>query len=343
MADENAATLAAETLGRDMLDQVMDAVRQFPGWDSLTQHQQTVHIDRMSKSIQRIVRGAFDILFRGSYPACTAELGEVAFGKVIRAKLEIAKTAEARHELADRAGQMVIVVMATEDQFFERMKDVQGAADQRDLFHDPSQPLGSMGTGTPPAPPSEGDGLDDKLPDSEESATVDVVSIPEELTDEKVFAKLQECGLSAPDGWPSFAPTDEGNARRQEAYIWALAFLKLSAEQQPTPEPPEFLRRYVPDRSALGGPLPEAGAHPEATASTGPSTDTPEQGSPPLESDDDRLHSDLKARGISITLKAIKKWNRTQRIAAHAWLSGTAEHRPDFIPEPKQTSDGGTP
>lgn len=305
MSESNAAELAADTLGKDMLEGVLGIVQQFPGWSSLLQNQQDTHIDRLDKVIRKLVVDAMGILFKGDYPACSAQLLTVAFGASIKAKIEIQKTAHARHELADAAGQAVIIVMADPDQYFERMKEVRGSVDQKDMFHDSGEPLGHMGKEHPPAAPAaEGDGLEDVQPI--EPPEVDL-TIPAELPPLiDVIALLERCGLKL---GRKFEWTSE---QLRDAYVWGLAASKYLAEGKPTPPVPELLWPYA--TAEVREPVPPT-APPE-------------------------LIDLLKARGIHITPKTFKKWSQSQRIAAASWLEGRSSQRPDFLPLPKVPAPG---
>lgn len=314
MAEGEAAVLAAETLGRDLLEGILEQVRQFPGWESLNNHQQNVHIDRMDKRVRLLVARALDIVFKGDYPACRAVLGTVMFGKNIKAKIEIEKTAASRHELADAAGQPIVVVMADPEQFFERMKDVQ-RADQREMFDANGEPAAAAEAGKPEVNTG---GLDDVLPPS----NPEPVTIPEELTLDKLGVLLERCGLAFSQ--EVFQWTD---SLIVEGYVWALAIEKRVAagdtERTGWPSCP---------------PTVAAGIAPYLPGPESPGIDWAKRTgeSDPPEHDTLQLQRDLAARGIRLKKKQIDKWNRTMRIAAHSWLVGLTDQRPDFIPEPQQ-------
>lgn len=337
MANGEAAVVAAETLGHDMLEGILQSVREFPGWDSLAKHQQDVHIDRLDKRIRMLVGQALDIVFRGDYPACVAELDAVAFGKSIRAKITIAKTSASRHELADAAGQTVIIVMANSEQYFERMKEIRGAADQKDLFHDSSQPLGHMGTDAPPEPDAALDtGLDDVLP---ETAAEPPVDVPKELSYGQVRELLLECGIDPDELHEPFEWWTQD--RRVEAYVWGLAHRKWAAAGGDGPEGPTvpvWLRPAILTADvhviAVTRDGPEENGEPAAADTTkvlaGPEGQ-PVAGSP---DSDEWIVKALEMRGIKLPAKRVKKWSSTQRVAARAWLQGLTTGRPEFIPAP---------
>lgn len=340
MAEENAAVVAAETLGRDMLEGILETVRQFPGWESLTQHQQDVHIQRISQRVQLLVSQALDIIFKGEYPACIAELGAVTFGKAIKAKIEIAKTAQSRHELADATGQRVVVVMCDPEQYFERMKDIRGAADQRDLFHDPAQPLGHMGTDRPVAkdePPAENTGgLDDALPPE---PPPEELNIPKQIDEGELRAKLSALGIRIP-----LELTEE---QRVDAYVWALAAEKAKAENRTAPFLPSFLEHDEAAGTSNEGPKGEvagldiASGTDQAVVSS-PGSAVTWDGTP------EQLVELLAARRVIVTRRMVKQWNQTQKMAAFAWVAGKAKERPDFLPQPKvpngpETQPGESP
>ena len=124
------AALAADTLGRDMLTTLLREVETVPGWDRLPALEQQNRINAIADAIRRVIVQALDVLFRGDYPACAAELAQVSFGDGIRATLKISKTASSRHELADATGQTVVVVMARAEEFTQRMEEIKAQATQ---------------------------------------------------------------------------------------------------------------------------------------------------------------------------------------------------------------------
>lgn len=337
MAEKNAAILAADTLGHDMVDGILQEVRQIPGWEGLKQHQQEVHIQRIGQRVRHLVSQALDIIFKGEHPACAAELGAVTFGKVIRARIEIAKTAQSRHELADATGQSVVIVMADPEQYLERLKEIRATADQRDMFHDPAQPLGHMGSDQPPPAPLDpaqpGDGLEDKMPEAEPQEPLDV---PEELTMERVLEALQDTGLylGTTHMWTEQEKVD--------AYVWSIAFHKAreaaqgNADAPPPPPVPESLR-WAMVQPASDQPSAEGEKREVESASA---SDT----SPPVwDGSTEHLIELLAAKRVIVTKKVAKGWSSTQRMTAVSWLSGKMRDRPDFLPAPKVPAPGQEP
>jgi hypothetical protein len=207
MTEENAAIVAAESLGYDVLQGILDELQQVPGFANLTQAQQQVHISRMDQRVRRLLAQALRIVFGAQYPACVGEIGPVTFGKSIRFRVEIEKSAESRHELADRTGQKVVLVMADPEQYYARMTEVRARADQKDLFHDPGQPLGHMGVDTPPdAPGGPGTGdffaggasgpvsepVSETSPPPEQSGADSTPSEPSNVDEKREVIKLEE-------------------------------------------------------------------------------------------------------------------------------------------------------
>lgn len=324
MSDQSAARVAADSLGLHVLQEIVEQFMQLPGYSSLTGAQQQVHIDRLDKTVRRLIAEALGVIFSAEYPAVTATLGRMSIGKGIVGSFDVDRTAESRHELMDRAGQKVVIVMADPDRYYQRMTEVKASSDQGDLFHDPSQPLGHMGVEEPPkkedetAPPVDGaggdSGLDDALPPSPaDDSPVDIVDA------DTVWAALQAIG-------PRVEIFGEGlgfwtESELHDAMVWALAARQFSAEGKELPPLPDSIAgRLSLFANSASSPPP-----------------TPEE---PIPSVDDivGITASLKGRGIKITGKAVAKWSQSQRIAAVSWLAGRSGHRPEFIPEPQEGS-----
>jgi hypothetical protein len=314
MSETNAASLTADTLGLQMLEQIVDQFRQMPGFENLTSAQQQVHIERLDKTVRRLIAEALNIIFRGDYPACVAELGRIVVGKNIVARVDVLKTAESRHELMDRTGQKIVIVMADPDKYYERMAKVQSSADQRDLFHDPSQPLGHMGVDEPPNQQPETheggeSGLDDALPaDDQSGGTQDALEL---LTPEQVVERLAAHGVAV--GLETAQAWERGQL--EEAMVWVLAADDRLKNNQVYPALPEFLLCFRvqvdPPPLLLAIEIRDAAIDAEILAG-------------------------LKLRGITMKAKQVRNWSQTQRVAAVSWLQRetTIDQRPEFIPAP---------
>lgn len=237
------ALLAADTLGRDMLTTLLREVETIPGWDRLPAIDQQNRINAIADAIRGVIVQALDVLFRGDYPACTAELAQVSFGDGIRATLKIAKSATSRHELADATGQTVVVVMARAEEFTARMEEIKAQCTQKDLF----EAYGDRRWAETKAADDETASPDGDQPTDDSAAAGEVKDSPTE-------------GAWTFDGFDMFewirllekagaivTATDFGNwdqAEKESACQWAAeAVGRLAVNQIPEPPPPHVLHR----------------------------------------------------------------------------------------------------
>lgn len=333
MSEQSAARVAADSLGLHVLREIVEQFMQLPGFSNLTAAQQQVHLDRLDKTVRALIAEALGIMFSAEYPAVVATLGRISVGKQIGGSFDVERTAESRHELMDRSGQKVVIVMADPDRYYQRMTEVKARADQPDLFHDPNQPLGHMGVEEPPQtddPVTDqgGDGLDDALPElGDAGPPMDIV------TPDSVWAALQAIG-------PRVELFGEGlgmwsDAELHDAMVWALAAKTFWDQGQQLPPIPES----VTGRFSLfvDGSSPPAREVPGiSTASDASNADEKREVAEPAPQADDivGITAALKARGIKVKGKEVARWSQSQRIAAVSWLAGRSSHRPDFLPGP---------
>lgn len=334
MSESNAAAIAADNLGLAMLERIVDQFRQVPGFENLTSAQQQVHIERLDKIVRQLIAEALNIIFRAEYPACVAAVDKVLIGKNITVRLEVLRTAEYRHELMDRQGQKAVLVMADPDVYYQRMAQVKASSDQKDLFHDPNQPLGHMGVEEPPPPkgPPEDNGggasgLEDVIPEAGPTPIGEPEAL-ELVTPEALCEHLGRYDIDVPlevarDQW-----TED---QRKEAKVWAIACDQLNEQDMPPPIPPDFIRPFVK--------IPTV------------SVDVGEEGGDrsvvlfkPLEIPDAAIDAEiiaaLKLRGITVKPKMVRNWSQSQRVAAVSWLQreATLDQRPEFIPPPDEAA-----
>jgi hypothetical protein len=340
MSEQSAARVAADSLGLHVLREIVDQFMQLPGFSNLTQAQQQVHLDRLDKTVRALIAEALGIMFSAEYPAVVATLGRISVGKQIGGSFDVERTAESRHELMDRSGQKVVIVMADPDRYYQRMTEVKARADQPDLFHDPDQPLGHMGVSEPPQqdepPPDEGDSLDDALPTDDAGAPIDMV------TPDSVWAALQAIG-------PRVEVFGEGlgmwtEEELQDAMVWAIAAkdMQESGRQLP-PIPVSLFGRFSLFADETSPPPSEGPA--DSTASQPSNVDEKPEVVPrePIPQADDivGITASLKERGIKVKGKEVARWSQSQRIAAVSWLAGRSSQRPDFLSAPPTKDEKG--
>lgn len=152
--DESAAEVAANLVGANLLQAVLDQLERIEAWRKLDTFTQDNAIATLRETVRAEVRRALAVVFAGQYPACVATLTGVTFGDEISAKLKIGKSAHHRHELADSTGQPVLVVLAEADGYFAEMDQIRARAKQGELFDetgeaqraDPLQVVATIGS-----------------------------------------------------------------------------------------------------------------------------------------------------------------------------------------------------
>lgn len=131
-----AIALAADTLGRDLLDTIMQHVANLPGWNMASSSSKEAALRDFKGAVERMVRETIQVVGSGQFPACQAMLSSINFGDSITVKLKVDRNANGRHELIDMAGAPVMILMAAPDDYLARMQDVREHSKQRSLFPD---------------------------------------------------------------------------------------------------------------------------------------------------------------------------------------------------------------
>lgn len=147
-----------DRLGQGLLNAMIGEMKSAPNmWAKMNESQQEVVIRRLEVSVRNWTLETMRILFSAKVPAVSATLEEVKVKDDIDGKITIARTAEDRHELADRVGQQVVVVMVNADAYFDRMNEVKADSQQRNLFGDNGEIPGT-GRNEPDGPQGGGGG-----------------------------------------------------------------------------------------------------------------------------------------------------------------------------------------
>ncbi len=160
-----AADLAAETLGRQLLESLVKELEAAPGgWTNLSEHDQHASLERLRKVVRDLIDSTIRVLLGEEFPACPATLDNVSITGSIKARLTVAKGASSRHELLDAVGTNVIVLIGDSEQFLKGLEERRARSQQMSLL--------------PPDPPSGGPNLEleSDLPEDE----------PEPKEDEKL-------------------------------------------------------------------------------------------------------------------------------------------------------------
>lgn len=127
--------LTAETLGRDILQAMLDEIKLHVSWTGMPAAAQHQMIERLRKRTRTLIEEGLHILFRGHYPAIPAELDSITIKNGITAKITIAKGQKDWHELADAQGTQILLIVADPEQYAARMDEIKAVADQGDLFN----------------------------------------------------------------------------------------------------------------------------------------------------------------------------------------------------------------
>lgn len=131
---------AAELVARDLLEAlVLEIKLQRKPWDALPQAEQDSVIERLRKRTETNVRKALGVIVSDERPVLPATVESVTFKDGIKATLKISKYAQARHDLADKEGSNVIVVIVDPAEYMKGVHDIKGDPDQADLVEEASE------------------------------------------------------------------------------------------------------------------------------------------------------------------------------------------------------------
>ncbi|HHK3701758.1 TPA: DNA translocase FtsK [Pseudomonas aeruginosa] len=127
-------SLAAETLGRDLLQALLQEVRVLPDvWPKLTEKKQADVIDRLRSTVERTVKYAVKLISAGERPAIDGILESVAIKEGIKATFKVSQFNPLRHDLIDRTGKVCMLVVADAAEYLEGMDAIQPDPDQNSL------------------------------------------------------------------------------------------------------------------------------------------------------------------------------------------------------------------
>lgn len=151
IAEEQPTTvvsLAAETLGRDILQILLQEIRVLPGvWQQLPETKQAAVIDRLRSTVDRTVKHAVKLISAGDRPAIGGILESVAIKEGIKATFKVSQFDPLRHDLIDRAGKVCMLVVADAEEYLQGMDTVQPDPDQSALALDEGGDNDAGGTG----------------------------------------------------------------------------------------------------------------------------------------------------------------------------------------------------
>jgi hypothetical protein len=161
-----AIELAADTLGHDLLQAMVQECEQTVTWKGYTEIQIQTAINRLRDRVQKLVKEALGILLRGDYPAVKGVLESITVKDGIKATLKISRTEHHLAELADFVGSPVVLVMHDPAAYMDRIESIRAQRDQRELFDE----QGHLKVAEEPKPTGDG----------EQSADADTSTLPAE-------------------------------------------------------------------------------------------------------------------------------------------------------------------
>lgn len=252
--------LTAETLGRDILEALVDELKPHIGFQVMNETAQTAVIDKLRKRVQGLIQEGLTVLFRGHYPACEAVLEGITIKNGLKVTCKIAKGARHWHDIVENEGQRVLLVLADPEQFTQHMDEVRARANQKDLFNEDykgSKPY-RRDEDLPPPAESWAD-LQAKLnADKPEPQPGDitfgdaqapaVIEEPKTMA-QQVYEALRAVFVDVPQG----ATDIWSEAECMVAYYWAT---KQAAGAEDTPARPHWLPMPDPDAAAFADQVP---------------------------------------------------------------------------------------
>lgn len=128
--------IVADNVGFAILAAIRDELKgQKKPYTDLDEHEQDLLLRRLEVAIRNAVRAGFAAMIAADFPNAVATLDKVAFTpKGVQGTLSLAASSEHRHALSDHTGRPLIVVLATADKYLERMGELRGESQQKDLF-----------------------------------------------------------------------------------------------------------------------------------------------------------------------------------------------------------------
>ena len=126
--------MASETLGRDLLQGLLQEVRTLPDvWSKLPEKRQAAVIERLTSCVEQTVTRAVKIIAAGGRPTIDGILESVAIKDGIKATFKVSQFNPLRHDLIDSQGKVCLLVVASPEDHLGGMGDVQPDPDQNEL------------------------------------------------------------------------------------------------------------------------------------------------------------------------------------------------------------------
>lgn len=126
--------MASETLGRDLLQVLLQEVRALPDvWPKLNEKRQANVIERLQQVVTDTTKRAVKILASGARPTISGILESVAIKEGIKATFKVSQFDPMRHDLIDSQGKVCLLVVANADDHLGGMDEVTPEPDQPEL------------------------------------------------------------------------------------------------------------------------------------------------------------------------------------------------------------------
>lgn len=132
--NEHFMHLAAENLGRSLLEGLLQEIRIMPDcWQKLNEATQTEVIERLESQITHAVGRAVHIIASAERTTLVGKLEQVTNKSKIKAVFVIDPREEGRHELSDTVGKDCLLVIASAGDYLDGMDQVLADPDQNPL------------------------------------------------------------------------------------------------------------------------------------------------------------------------------------------------------------------
>lgn len=131
---DEAAEIATETLYGDLVRCVLDEVKALPDvWQKLPERKQAEVIDRVVRRMNKAASFAILAARAGDHQHVPGVVEQVVFKDGIKCVLKITPGADGRHELADREGRHVVVLLMEPEDYGAGAPAPEPEPDQRGL------------------------------------------------------------------------------------------------------------------------------------------------------------------------------------------------------------------
>lgn len=130
-----AFSLIEKSVAHELLEMLVGELReQRRPWMTYTEDEQRESIDRLRKSVENSIEQLTQVIVAGQRQTLTADVDRVTFANSVRAVLTLPRGSGLVHELADRAGAQVVLVLVDPKEFASGLDQVRPDTPQIDLL-----------------------------------------------------------------------------------------------------------------------------------------------------------------------------------------------------------------